>query len=732
MWSLWGMGSLNTAVLPATVLSTARRYRVPAVVRAIATDLPDEWDGRQVYRGEYRLHHDLLERALRVRRARVADARRDAVERPGLPVRAARPAGAHLGRHAVARGAGVRHNPAADSNSSSARPNGWAGQRVLPRARQHRGTVIALHRVRADPPVVPDAADGRVAAIRPVARRTGRRRVRRSGGRRRVRTGARRRGGRAGVDSARRRPARTSTTVGRAAVHGSFGEFVAALARAGVRGRPLGRPAGRVDGSATAARSTCRGRARSSSTAAPPTSTVTAVPDSRSISRTPRVTSAFGDSRLVAEWCGERLELDLTSGRRVDPPSSVCVHVRSRRTRDLSSDAGAGNAVKGLDLTPASLAEPALAPLDPTMLTRERLTELGQRIVARTWEHGLPTWSWGEAVALIGMVRFAARHRRARPDRRDRMARRAHARRRHDRSRQRCRPGHRRRAHRSRRRLHAVPRRVRLAVGGWRRRRPPPRAPRPARRTARSSTGRAACGPTPCSWPACSSATSAWRRAGRTGSTSSAANSSPTPRCCRHRAGCSPTARTTARRSRATGDGPTRGVPSPPSSSSSWPTLSGMADAAPRPTGRRQPSPPARRTGRPPARPRRLERAGRRPAGVRRDRRDVGGGGDRRRDAPRLPPSSPTSRSRHRERLARRPRRARLRRRCRDADPHVGRHGAATDPIRLQRDPRRPTPALGSGLVAACGRRRAGGRPVTATARALRRRAARRAQPGSR
>ena len=63
--------------------------------------------------------------------------------------------------------------------------------------------------------------------------------------------------------------------------------------------------------------------------------------------------------------------------------------------------------MKGLDLTPASLAEPPLAPLDADALTREHLIELGRRIVARTWQHGLPTWSWGEAVALVGMIRFA-------------------------------------------------------------------------------------------------------------------------------------------------------------------------------------------------------------------------------------------------------------------------------------------------------------------------------------
>jgi len=45
--------------------------------------------------------------------------------------------------------------------------------------------------------------------------------------------------------------------------------------------------------------------------------------------------------------------------------------------------------------------------LTESALGRESLADLGRRVVARTWEHGLPTWSWGEAVALVGMIRFA-------------------------------------------------------------------------------------------------------------------------------------------------------------------------------------------------------------------------------------------------------------------------------------------------------------------------------------
>lgn len=63
--------------------------------------------------------------------------------------------------------------------------------------------------------------------------------------------------------------------------------------------------------------------------------------------------------------------------------------------------------MKGHDLTSSRLAAPARPPVESAGLTHQRLTELGRRVVSRTWEHGLPTWSWGEAVALVGMIRFA-------------------------------------------------------------------------------------------------------------------------------------------------------------------------------------------------------------------------------------------------------------------------------------------------------------------------------------
>ncbi|MEU0971136.1 hypothetical protein ABZ357_39130 [Streptomyces sp. NPDC005917] len=147
MWLLWGVGSLNSAVLPATALATAEHYRVPPVIPAIAGEPPQEWKGRQVYRGGYRLHHDLLSRPYDsdLRIWRTPDAMLSSVQdyRAGLPGLQEHIWGATLGSEVQV----FATHPAADTISSSARPNAWAGQRILPRARQHRDTVLVLHRL---------------------------------------------------------------------------------------------------------------------------------------------------------------------------------------------------------------------------------------------------------------------------------------------------------------------------------------------------------------------------------------------------------------------------------------------------------------------------------------------------------------------------------------------------------------------------------------------------------
>lgn len=147
MWVAWGTGALGDAVLPATVLATARRYRVPAAVRAAAQHLPEEWDGRQRSAGTYRFEHDLLSRPHEssVVVHKTPDAMLACVEdyRVALPGLQEHIWGATLGPETQVF---VTH-PANAAVHSSARPGAWTGNRVLPRARQHKDTVLALYRI---------------------------------------------------------------------------------------------------------------------------------------------------------------------------------------------------------------------------------------------------------------------------------------------------------------------------------------------------------------------------------------------------------------------------------------------------------------------------------------------------------------------------------------------------------------------------------------------------------
>ena len=227
MWPLWGMGSLNAAVLPATALATARALpRCRPVVRAIATDLPDQWEGRQVYRGEYRLHHDLLTGPygsdLRV--WRTPDAMLSSG--PGLP----RPACPACRSTSGARRWRPRCRcspPSRPPTATAPRPGRtrWAGQRVLPRARQHRDDGARRCTAHGPPthlwfptPLMDEwrqsgpwlAGRRRRRATSPSPPTAGSTPV------------TRRRGGRPGVDPARRRPRRTSRRSAGRATDGSF------------------------------------------------------------------------------------------------------------------------------------------------------------------------------------------------------------------------------------------------------------------------------------------------------------------------------------------------------------------------------------------------------------------------------------------------------------------------------------------------------------------------------
>jgi len=152
MWALWGTGALNRAVLPATCLARSRRYRLPDVVRAVANDFTSPWYGRQVYRGQYSFPRDLLSRPygsdLRV--WKTADAMISSVQdyRSGLPGLQEHIWGATLAPEVQV----FATYPGSASDSPSSRPNAWAGQRILPLARQDRDTVLVTYGPTGDAP----------------------------------------------------------------------------------------------------------------------------------------------------------------------------------------------------------------------------------------------------------------------------------------------------------------------------------------------------------------------------------------------------------------------------------------------------------------------------------------------------------------------------------------------------------------------------------------------------
>lgn len=338
MWLLWGVGALNDATLPATSLATTEHYSLPPVIRSLAQHAPEEWDGRQVYRGEYRLHHDLLARPygsdLRV--WRTPDAMLSSVQdyRSGLPGLQEHIWGATLGSEIQV----FATHPAADTISSAARPNSWAGQLVLPRAHQDRDTVLVLHRVpdhdwigtthvwfpaelfdewqQVGPWLAGRVDDGYVA-------------IATAGGLRPQLTGDEawqcwwpNGDGRSYV-----------ATIGRRAVDGPFADFVAALSEPvfdGNKADPsVGWTArdGRVLHVAWSQAFTVDGH--------PAGLGPDGRPEDPPHLANPACRQEFGATRLEVEWQGEQLVIDYQAGRRLNPDSGVTasLHAAGRPSR---------------------------------------------------------------------------------------------------------------------------------------------------------------------------------------------------------------------------------------------------------------------------------------------------------------------------------------------------------------------------------------------------------------
>ncbi|GAB3710315.1 hypothetical protein [Mariniluteicoccus flavus] len=152
-WAVFGVGALNDQTLPAAVVATAEAYRVPEVAARIAVAQPEAYWAVQRYRGRHLFEHDLLDRQFGSETAifttphvMLASAQD---YRPGLPGLQEHIWGATLGPECQVF---VTHAPNT-STSPSARPNTWAGNRELPRVRQHREVLLGLYRLRDGDPM---------------------------------------------------------------------------------------------------------------------------------------------------------------------------------------------------------------------------------------------------------------------------------------------------------------------------------------------------------------------------------------------------------------------------------------------------------------------------------------------------------------------------------------------------------------------------------------------------
>jgi hypothetical protein len=339
MWALWGTGALNRAVLPATCLALSRRYQVPELVRAVAgagtgehntdksgfTERPTgeplttgSWWGRQVYRGQYRFERDLLSRPYGsdVRVWKTSHVMLSSVQdyRAGLPGLQEHVWGATLGPETQV----FATYPACDSDSPSARPNAWAGQRVLPRARQDRDAVLVVYPGSEGPDR--DGLPTHVWFPAPFMDETARRgswlagrvgqgyvAVACAGGLRPVRTG-----GTAGQEW---RPGGAGTafvaTVGDGSRDGAFGQWVRGLTE------PVFQPGGGVEWTAgDGRRLALPGTGSFTVNGADPDLGPGGRPGTGTHLDNPACTMRFGDALLTAEYGGQRMVLDIARARR--------------------------------------------------------------------------------------------------------------------------------------------------------------------------------------------------------------------------------------------------------------------------------------------------------------------------------------------------------------------------------------------------------------------------------
>ena len=142
---LWGMGAFNSHVLGTVSLACAQNYELPAIIEAIARDLPEEMWDRERHAGELEPACDRAEGRWEVNKVtyKTPDYMLSSAQdyRPGQPGSQEHIWQATLGPSAAVF---VTHPPCT-SEEGSHRPSFWHGNAILPRVAQWKDVLIAVH-----------------------------------------------------------------------------------------------------------------------------------------------------------------------------------------------------------------------------------------------------------------------------------------------------------------------------------------------------------------------------------------------------------------------------------------------------------------------------------------------------------------------------------------------------------------------------------------------------------
>jgi len=149
-WLMWGQGVLNGHIMGTVSLACADNYELPELIRAIATDLPEELWSRERHSGAPELWRASGSLGPEVNKVtyKTPDTMLCSAQdyHPGERGFQQHIWQATLGRMATVF---VTHPPCS-SDAGSHRPNFWHGNVILPRVAQWKDTLIAIHKLPED------------------------------------------------------------------------------------------------------------------------------------------------------------------------------------------------------------------------------------------------------------------------------------------------------------------------------------------------------------------------------------------------------------------------------------------------------------------------------------------------------------------------------------------------------------------------------------------------------